>query len=86
MPFPLSATVSWDALPATDGVLNYNVTLNGALVGSPTTTSLVISVPAAGTYLVGVSAVNQWGENTPTTVSVKINTPGQIVNIKIVKV
>lgn len=61
--FPRNVLVEWDANPAVEGVIRYEVTLNGSLVGSPTGASQVVAIPAEGTYTVGVAAVNEWGKS-----------------------
>ncbi len=44
-----------------------------------------LSVPAAGQHSFVVIAVNQWGNSLPLTVSANINSPGQIVWVKLTK-
>ncbi len=86
MAFPINVQVSWDPNPPSDGVLNYEVALNGSVVGSPTGTSLVVPIPAQGTYSFDVTAVNQWGTSAPATAVVFINPAGKPTGLKIVKV
>ncbi len=83
--FPLNVTVSWDVNDPTEQVLNYNVTVDGVVAGSPTSESLVVSIPHSGTFAFGVSAVNAWGESTPTVLSVKITPPSSVAGVKVVK-
>lgn len=85
MTFPVNVNVSWTANPATDGVTSYNVYLNGTLNSSPTATSEIVSIPAAGTYTFGVSAVNQWGESDQEIVTETINSAGKPTNVKVTK-
>lgn len=85
MTFPINVVVGWDPNPAADAVTSYTVFLNGTAVGSPTGTSETVSIPAAGTYTFGVSAVNIWGESDPDTISVAISPAGKPTGIKVTK-
>lgn len=44
-----------------------------------------VVIPASGQHTFAVTAVNQWGNSLPTTVTVNINNPGQIVWVKLAK-
>ncbi len=45
----------------------------------------LVSVPAAGQHAFVVIAVNQWGNSLPLTATSNINSPGQIVWVKLTK-
>ncbi len=45
----------------------------------------LVSVPASGQHSFAVVAVNQWGNSLPLTVTTNINSPGQIVWVKLTK-
>lgn len=80
---PIARTVAWDPNPASDGVTGYVVRLDGAIVGSPTTTSQPITITALGAHTISVVAVNQWAESTPASLSINVVGPGKPGNVRI---
>ena len=80
MTFPYAATVTWDAVP---GAASYAVTLNGAVVGTPTTPTLGVAIPAAGTHTIGVTAVSPFERSPEGTLTFEIVAVGKPGNIKI---
>lgn len=44
-----------------------------------------VTIAAAGQHTFVVTAVNQWGSSAPATLTVNINSPGQIVWVKVAK-
>lgn len=79
--FPRNVLLEWDPNPSVDGVIRYEVTLNGALVGSPTGTSQVVALPAEGTYTLGVAAVNLWVKSAEAQVVLVAVSPGVPTNV-----
>ena len=76
---------SWDANPAAEQVTNYNVYLDGALVGGSASLGCTIFEIAPGPHTVEVSAVNSTAEgpkSDPVTVNV-LAVPGRVVNVQV---
>ena len=73
---PITKTLTWDPNAASDGVLNYVVRLDGTVIGSPTGTTQVFTIVAAGAHTLTVVAVNMWGDSLPATLAVDVRVPG----------
>ena len=80
---PIARTVLWDANAASDAITNYVVRLDNTIVGSPTGTSQPITITTLGTHTVSVTAVNLWGVSAPTTLTINVVAPAQVVNLRL---
>lgn len=70
---PLTKVYAWDET-STD-VLNYTVTLDGVVVGSPTVKQQSVTFTALGPHTITVTATNVWGTSGPLTQSVNVQPP-----------
>lgn len=85
MSFPISRQLSWQPNPDPTGGVpsSYEVRMNGAVIATPTTSPLPVSIPAPGTYTFEVRAVNVYGVSGPAQVVEIAMTPGAPVNVHI---
>jgi hypothetical protein len=79
---PLNKTLTWDANPAGDGVLNYVVRLDGVVIGSPVGITQAVTFTTTGAHTLTVVAVNAWGESAPATLAVNVVVPGSPGNLR----
>jgi hypothetical protein len=80
---PVNRTLTWDANPAGDNVLNYVVRLDGVVIGSPVGITQAVTFTTTGAHTLTVVAVNAWGESAPTTLSINVVAPAQPVGLRI---
>jgi hypothetical protein len=86
---PITKTVAWDPSPDPCGasapcpVINYTVTLDTAVVGSPTTTTQVVNFTTVGLHTIRVTATNLWGTSSPATLTVNVIVPNAPANTRI---
>lgn len=86
---PVTKTLLWDPVPdpcapaTTCPVLNYTVTLDGTVIGSPTTTSQAVTFTTAGTHNLTVTATNIWGTSPAGALTVNLVVPGKPANLKV---
>ena len=80
---PITKTLVWDANPASDAVINYTVTLDGATVGNPVGTSQPVTFTTLGAHVLGVTATNLFGTSPMSTLTVNVIIPGSPKNPKI---
>ena len=80
---PIARTVLWDANATSDAITNYVVRLDNTIVGSPVGTSQPITITTLGTHTVSVVAVNLWGTSAPTTLTINVVAPAQVVNLRL---
>ena len=84
MAFPKSVSISWDANPASDNVVSYTVSVNGAPIGATASTSMPFTVPAPGTYTAAVHATNTFGDGPDGTAALVAALPGTTLNVTFV--
>jgi len=80
---PITRTVAWDANAASDNVTHYVVRLDGVIIGSPTTTSMLFTVTTVGAHTLSVVAVNLWDSSAPTTLAFNVVVPSRSANLVI---
>ena len=83
MPFPRNVQVAVDPNPPADNVSAYNFYLDGSLASSGPSPSAVVSLPNAGSHVLGVSASNVWGESSQVQLQVIAAVPGVPTNIRV---
>jgi Tol biopolymer transport system component len=72
-------SLSWTAVSS---ATSYNVYRNGAVIGTSTNTSYVDTSAAQNTYSYYVTAVNTYGESSPSnTVNITVDTTGPVVTV-----
>jgi len=80
---PVTRTAVWDANPVSENVTNYTVTLDGVVVGNPTSTSQSVVFTTAGAHVLTLTATNLWGTSPITTLNINVIVPTSPKNIKI---
>lgn len=75
---PLMRTLTWKA-PAVDATHeaadSYTVSLDGVVVGTPTTLTQVITFATLGPHTVSVTAMNVWSTSPPAVLMVNVAPP-----------
>ena len=83
MQSPITKSLAWDANPVADGVLNYVVRMDGAVIGSPTGTTQPVTFTTGGVHTLTVVAQNMWGDSAPGTLVVDVRVAGQPSGLRI---
>jgi hypothetical protein len=71
-------TLSWPASPAAEQVTGYSVSMDGAVVGTPTAPTYVVDPVTPGVHSFAVAPVNIWGSGPASDAKA---TPGQASKI-----
>ncbi len=80
---PATKTLAWDPNAAGDGVINYVITLDGAVIGSPTGTTQAVTFSSAGPHTLSVAAVNIWGQGPAAPLAVTVVVPSAPAHARI---
>jgi PKD repeat protein len=63
--------------------VNYTVSLDGVVVGTPTGTSQTVTFPTAGNHTLTLTATNTFGTSAPATLTVNVIVPGKPANLRL---
>lgn len=70
---PITKTFAWDDNDTS--ITNYTVTLDGVVVGNPTTKTQPVTFTTFASHTVSVTATNIWGTSAPFTATVLVQPP-----------
>jgi hypothetical protein len=80
---PVTKALAWDPNPASEGVTNYAVTLDGTIVGSPVAPTQAVTFATVGSHTLTVRAVNAFSQSAASTLVVNVIVPSAPVNLRL---